>query len=580
MITDAQERKDFSVILVWSQDRFSRLTADETGYFRTLLKNSGVEIISITESWLNGEDIGSRIARNAMQEVKHEYVRDMAKSVIRGQPSNIVDARSDPGRRAPYGYDRALLNSDNTIYQIIRWFLGGIREIYTADGKLQRRVEKGIRLKKEKGLRAILIPGEEKQIDAVRKIFRFCVNGSGFKAIADNLNAERIPAPNGGWWTHTGVKAILENHAYRGAICWNKRSEGKFFKASADGMARVRPSERTASGNIKTIDNSESEWIIVDNTHEALVSPDLWGMAQAAVKGRSKYRGGAGNRNVYLLANLMNCSNCGKKFWGFKKNSGKKPSGAVSSKFYYSCAGYHSSGKHSCVSVHVPARDYESWLLSNLQRMVFADGDTVKTVVENFVAEISSGNSGSDTAARLKKIADERRDINRRIRSLLDNIDPENMVFVNGKLGEFRQRLEELDREAEQASNGRSRNVSAGELREFAYSKLSRLHEAITGKTDIETTKQVIAAYVAKIEVDPVKKQIDTYLYRDALPFIPKEFQDDTETAATPNPANPIIKPESAIANPGFSECGRGERIRTYNQRFLIPAGYLSIIGQ
>ena len=562
MIADAQDKKDFAAVLVWSQDRFSRLTADETGYFRTLLKNAGVCLISITETWLNGEDIGSRIARNAMQEVKHEYVRDMARSVIRGQHSNIMQAKSDPGRRAPYGYDRLLLNTDGTIYQRVRWLSDGTREIYTADGKLQRRVEPGTRMKKEKGLRAMLAPADAQTVKTVQEIFRLSVEGAGFKAVAEYLNGQRIPAPEGGWWVHTGVKAILQNHAYKGAICWNKRSEGKFFQASANGQARVRSSLRTASGRIKTIDNPESEWVILENAHEAIVQPEIWDRAQEAVKQRSRHRGGKGKKNAYALSGLIYCANCGKPFWGFQKQSGKKANGHVTKKFYYSCAGYHSSGKHSCVSVHVPADDYEGWLLAQIKALVFSQDKTVENAVKRFVAEVGKANGSGGQEGRLKEIEREKRHIRDTVEAMLKNIAPENMIFINGKLGELRQRLENLDAEARKVQKEQPKQLDPATLREFAYSRLSRLHEAVTGQADTEATRQVLAGYVAKIEVDPLKRCIDTYVYRDSLPFLPAANAGDLEDK--PDGIDFVKsneKPELACANPGFSKCGRGDRI-------------------
>ena len=136
------------------------------------------------------------------------------------------------------------------------------------------------------------------------------------------------------------------------------------------------------------------------------------------------------------------------------------------------------------------------------------------------------------------------------------------MIFINGKLGELRQRLEHLDTEARRVQKEQPKQLDPATLREFAYSRLSRLHEAVTGQVDTEATRQVLAGYVAKIEVDPLKRCIDTYVYRDSLPFLPAASAGDLEDK--PDEGDFVKsneKPELACANPGFSKCGRGDRI-------------------
>lgn len=344
---------------------------------------------------------------------------------------------------------------------------------------------------------------------------------------------------------------------------------------------------RTASGRLKTIDNPESEWVILDDAHEAIVQPEIWQRAQEAVKKRSHYQGGLGKKNVYLLAGMMRCTHCGKLYWGFKKQSGKKSNGKTVQKYYYACSGYHASGRHTCVSAHVPADDYEGWLLGQIKALVFAQGQTVENVVERFVQEILATQQQDDTGRRLKEIDTGKARIRQSVDALLSNIEPENMALINSKLSDLRRQLAELDAEAKQLKAEAPKTVDAASLRKFAYEKLSRLQETVTGYGDTVRTRQVLEGYVAKIEVNPQEKCIETYLYRDALPFLPKELLEETGegsaslTAAATNTATKsgttkpearedlnrkkcckaIEKPELAFANPGFSRYGRGDRI-------------------
>lgn len=61
----------------------------------------------------------------------------------------------------------------------------------------------------------------------------------------------------------------------------------------------------------------------------------------------------------------------------------------------------------------------------------------------------------------------------------------------------------------------------------------------MTGKGDAVRTRQVLDGYVAKIEVNPKDRCIDTSLYREALSFLPKDLLDGDEIISMiDHPAN------------------------------------------
>ena len=63
---------------------------------------------------------------------------------------------------------------------------------------------------------------EEKQAEVVRRIFSMYLSGTGAKAIAVQLNADKIPSPTGTQWNNVTILKILRQEKYIGDIRWQK----------------------------------------------------------------------------------------------------------------------------------------------------------------------------------------------------------------------------------------------------------------------------------------------------------------------------------------------------------------------
>ena len=67
--------------------------------------------------------------------------------------------------------------------------------------------------------RVTLIPGDEKEQEVVRRIFReFTSAGKNAEQIAENLNEDDILSPTGRKWRRNAICNILTNEVY---ICTN-----------------------------------------------------------------------------------------------------------------------------------------------------------------------------------------------------------------------------------------------------------------------------------------------------------------------------------------------------------------------
>ncbi len=118
---------------------------------------------------------------------------------------------------------------------------------------------------------------DESVADNVRKIFSLYIDGYTYTDIANILNNEGIESPmkykkgiGTGKWNSVTIKNILISDTYKGNITQNKR-----HKVNCKINKRV---------NIP-----QKDWIIVENTHEGIISKEIFDKASSLIKHR---RGG------------------------------------------------------------------------------------------------------------------------------------------------------------------------------------------------------------------------------------------------------------------------------------------------
>ncbi len=140
----------------------------------------------------------------------------------------------------------------------------------------------------------------------VRRIFTEYDSGaSGYKAIAERLNAEGIPAPRDGrkghktgvGWGHSSIRAILTSAKYVGTWTWNTT---EWSRKSGKSRRRDRPA---------------SEHVTREMPELAIVDRALWDRVQSRMTRvqRTGTKGGrpAGGGRPYLVSGLLLCASCG-----------------------------------------------------------------------------------------------------------------------------------------------------------------------------------------------------------------------------------------------------------------------------
>jgi hypothetical protein len=450
---------DFKAVIVWNSDRFSRGDVTETEHYRYLLRQADVKVLSVTEDYFARDGIDGDVLRTVKQFQNRQYSISLSQNTLRGQISSVL-AQSDPGRAAPYGYDREIVAPDGAVLFRIRFCAGGLREVYDKDGKLQAKYTRGQALSKPgKECKARLVLSDPQRVQVIKDIFKMCLEGVGFASIASTLNSRGIPGPCRDFWGFTTIKAILENPTYRGDLVWNRRTEAKFYSVK-DGRAQQRQRQ---AGEAKVAKTPRDRWIVVPDVVPAIVTKEDWDKAQVRVKKRSEARGGAGHRDRrWLLTGIMVCGDCHHKFWGDPKRKGRVEGHADVVTNYYVCAGRRSHGQTICpTSSTLKSEEMEAWVLDKLHRLVLSDTSSVDAAIEKLLANVASQ---SPAAADAERVARELKQVNETVTALTMNIDPANLSLLNDRLTQLRLRKERLEQELRTASRS-SASLDARALR-------------------------------------------------------------------------------------------------------------------
>lgn len=498
MIADAR-RGEFKAVVVWNSDRFSRGDVTETEHYRYLLRKAGATVVSVTEDYIAREGIDGDVLRAVKQFQNRQFSISLSQNTLRGQISSVL-AASDPGRMTPFGYDREIVGPDGSLLHRIRFMPGGDRQTFDREGRLLANYVKGQSLKKPgKECRARLVLSEPARVAVVRDIFRACVDGRGFKGIADDLNRSGVMSPRGNLWNFTSIKSLLQNPVYRGDIVWNRRTESKFYAVRARRADRMKPTQ--SSGRVESM--PQDDWIVIEGAVPAIVDRETWDRAQVMVKRRAEAKGGQGKQtNRWLLSGVLKCADCGSPFWGERKHKGRIEGRRPVVTNYYTCSGRWAYGENGCVvSSHVKADALEAWVLGKLKRFVFDDCEGVDEAVERFVL-LARGDNGRepDTLGNERELEQ----IEATVNAIMVGIDPSNLPLLNERLTQLRRRKEHLQGEL-RAAKAASRDHDEKGLRRWARERITGLADAAAGHRN-ENVRRVLASYVDEIIVDPVRK--------------------------------------------------------------------------
>ena len=261
MIQAASEHK-FDVVLAKTQSRFTRDMELVEKYLHGKFIEWGIRFVAVVDH-VDTNDTANKKSRQINGLINEWYLEDLSTNV-----RSVLDHKRKEGlfigSFARYGYCKDP----------------------NAKGKL-------------------IIDPEAAEV--VRRIFSMALSGIGAHKIARILNDEKVPSPtaykqqhgihyhiaaknpNADLWSSPTVYQMLHNQLYVGDMV-----QGRHKKVSYKSE--------------KTVWLPQSQWIVVENTHEAIIERETFETVQMMMQGRTR---SSVSGMIHPLARKMVCSCCG-----------------------------------------------------------------------------------------------------------------------------------------------------------------------------------------------------------------------------------------------------------------------------
>lgn len=238
-------------------------------------------------------------------------------------------------------YDSADRNQSDSL---IIPFKNLINDAYCKDISVKIRTQLEIKRKKGEFIGAFAVYGYLKDpedhnklivdtfaSEVVRAIFKWKLEGMSQGDIAERLNAQGVLCPmeyklslgmkvqtnfrvnRKAVWSWSSVSRILTNEIYTGVLIQGKVSTPNY---------KVK----------KFMEKDESEWIRMEQSHEAIIDGDTFRVTQEILK--KDIRRGPDRGKVYPLSGFLMCADCGQNMIRKSAVSGGRKY------FYYVCSGH------------------------------------------------------------------------------------------------------------------------------------------------------------------------------------------------------------------------------------------------
>lgn len=218
---------------------------------------------------------------------------------------------------------------------------------------------------------------DEEAATVVRRIFEMYASGLSPKKIAEIFDEECIPSP--GVYAHEKYGKKLKPNALN---IWHKST----IREMLNNMIYIghMPQLRWTSlsyKNKKRYRKDESEWTIIYNTHEPIISKELWDKVHERMKsvshGRTTKQG-----YTHPLSGFLYCADCGQKM---KLATHKTKKGSVS--YCFNCGHFVRYGKRMCSSHYMSAKDLTNLILDDIREMAFRIEFDEDAVREDFLRQ-------------------------------------------------------------------------------------------------------------------------------------------------------------------------------------------------
>ncbi len=469
----AIDQGKINIIVVKDLSRLGRSNA-KTLTLLEYLEEKQIRVIAIDDNWdsfRNDDDIiGIKTWYN------ERYVKDISKK-IRSNIHQKLKTGQYLGT-PPYGYRK---------------------EYLTIHGKL-------------KPINQLLV--DEKLRVVISEIFSLYLQGAGYQTIAISMQASGYPNPSqyknyarpqSCNWTKEQIKRIITNRVYCG-----------------DTVQGI--SERISFKSKKTRRKPVEAWYISENTHEAIISREIWLQANALRQQRAGGKVSWTKQQRHLFSGLLVCGACGRTMCARKKPN--RPLG-------YACSAYATYGKQAqgCESHYLREETLAQLLWTN-----FISTLGEPAVLAGYQAYLNQPAPVLDYTGKIQALRNEIRQYSQHLELVYEDrlnhvvsadLYLEKSQQIEAKLSSLRSQVDALERQA-QLSRKQAQLLQTERLRQLGPVNLAG--HSILGTSDRTPpsvdANQAILALLARLWQDgQLTRQVLAQCLHKIYVYLPGDIQ-------------------------------------------------------
>jgi DNA invertase Pin-like site-specific DNA recombinase len=462
------------VILCDDVDRFGRFDPIKYGAVVDPIREAGVRLETVAQGAIDWGDTLSVLNDTMRMAFKREQSRDTARRIL--TKFLVMAERGEWIGKTPYGYRKDPLTK-----------------------------------------RLVIDPREG---EVVRWLFHtYATRDVGLGWLVDELRRRGVKAPRGGavWQTNT-IRQLFLNRNYLGDFHWGLKPGGKYYRFGGAGKAEK-------SKRKKGHKTPEAEWLVVPDTHPALVDRDTFNRVRAKLAENQKHTTPQKGGGDWLLSKLMVCSHCQHYMVGIGGARERR----------YRCGGYQLHGGRFCHHHVIRERPVLDALVNRLQADLL-NPDNLERLRKEIRRQATAGRSDAEAQARnlRARVAELGRQIDRGNENLA-LLPRDRIPGVVAKLRAWEAERDRLAAEAEALERGPDvasleRSIDAAEA------LLWRLRDALTS-AEPAAVRAVLRELVTRIELawEPRPKKSNpaktTYVFSRGLIYL--RVDDDVSKLVT-----------------------------------------------
>lgn len=468
--------------------------------------------ITLVREFVDDGYSGGNFDRPDFQNMMRELDKGLANTIITKDLSRLGrDMRESSYYAEQFFPEHAIRyiaiadNFDSERENIMAPFQFAMNEVYLRDGS--KKVKDVLRNKREEGLYCacapygykkaknnnnLLIP-DEMTAPIVQRIFNAAARGDSSRKIAMDLNQDKVFPPlkyrvlftgnfteegatrASDFWNYTTVKRILKNQVYLGHTILGK-------------------SKKISVKSKKKIPVPKEEWAVTKNTHEPLVSEEIFQRAQENLgKGTRDYRAYDHVRKS-IFSGIAYCAICGHALC----SCGTVYKGEREKYWYLGCINKRNDISNPCTGSRIRYNTLVSLVKDDLNSLLALSSEQIDAIVENIIKA-----ENSDKAVKARKAKAEKLEARLKV---IDKIIPK--IYVDNAEGRLEdERLEQMvdDLQKESASIHKELlELNDNTITESKSNNYKMFFELTKKYTHIEKLdRDILLTFVDRIEVGP-----------------------------------------------------------------------------